>query len=212
LRNFFKRLFGGGEATALRAAHWAVVDCETSGLDAARDRLLAVAAVRVQGGRVDLGESFSALLRQEAPSDPSNILVHGIGGEAQRGGRAAGEALREFAGFLGDALPVAFHSPFDEAVLRRAMAAEGLRAPRGWLDLARLAPSLFPGPGHARRALDDWLQHFGISHPTRHDALGDAYATAQLLLVLLAQAEREGIGTVAKLRALEKAGRWLAAG
>jgi DNA polymerase-3 subunit epsilon len=210
LAGLLGRLFGSGEATALRAARWAVVDCETSGLDAARDRLLAVAAVRVEGGRIDLGESFSALVRQEAPSEHANILVHGIGGEAQRGGRPAGEALREFAGFVGEAIPVAFHASFDDAVLRRAMATAGLRAPQGWLDLARLAPALVPGPGHAQRALDDWLGHFGIAHPARHEALGDAYATAQLLLVLLAEAERQGAGTVDKLRRLEGAGRWLA--
>ena len=208
MRELFARLFGGG-AVALRAARWAVVDCETSGLDPARDRLLAVAAVRVDGGRIDLGESFSAIVQQAAPSDASNILVHGIGGEAQRGGRPAAEALREFAAFLGEALPVAFHAPFDAEILRRAMRPAGLRAPRGWLDLARLAPALLPGPGHERRALDDWLVHFGIWHPARHDALADAYATAQLLLVLLAEAERHGIGTVAELRRQERAGRWL---
>lgn len=209
MREFFARLFGGGEPVALRAARWAVVDCETSGLDPERDRLLAVAAVRVEGGKIDLGASFSALVQQEAPSDPANILVHGISGEAQRGGRPGAEALREFAEFVGDALPVAFHSPFDEAVLRRAMRPAGLAVPRRWLDLARLAPALVPGPGHERRALDDWLAHFGIAHPSRHEALGDAYATAQLLLVLLAEAERQGIGTVEKLRQQESAGRWL---
>lgn len=211
MREFFARLFGNGDATALRAAHWVVVDCETSGLDAARDRLLSVGAVRVEGGRIDLGAGFSAVLRQEASSDPSNILVHGIGGEAQRAGRPAGEALPEFAAFLGEARPAAFHAPFDEALLRRAMPAAGLRAPRGWLDLARLAPALFPGAAGACRALDDWLAHFGIGNPARHDALGDAYATAQLLLVLVAEAERQGIGTVEKLRRVERAGRWLGA-
>jgi len=209
LRNVLARFFGAGEAIALRAARWAVVDCETSGLDPARDRLLAVAAVRVEGGKIVLGESFSDLVRQESPSDPSNILVHGIGGEAQRSGRPAAEALRDFAAFLGDALPVAFHAPFDEAILRRAMRAAGLRPPRGWLDLARLAPALLPGAGHARRTLDDWLGHFGIVNLARHDALGDAYATAQLLLALLAEAERQNTGTVGTLRRLERAGRWL---
>ena len=66
-----------------------VVDCETSGLDAARDRLLSVGAVAVRGGRIELGSGFRMVLRQDAPSDPANILVHGIGGEAQFGGRAA---------------------------------------------------------------------------------------------------------------------------
>ena len=213
MRRLLARWFGAAAAIPLRAARWVVVDCETSGLDAARDRLLAVGAVAVRGGRIELGESFSALLRQDVASDAANILVHGIGGEAQRNGRPAGEVLREMAAFLGDGLPVGYHAPFDDAVLRRAMGGlPGLRAPRGWLDLAQLAPALYPGAKHARRALDDWLEEFGIACPARHDALADAYATAQLLLVLLAEAERQGATTVDRMRRLERSGRWIGSG
>ena len=215
MRELLARWFGGGEAVALRAVRWVVVDCETSGLDAARDRLLAVGAVAVRGGRIVLGESFSAALRQDVASDAANILVHGIGGDAQAGGRAPGDALRDFSAFLGEGLPVAFHAPFDAAVLRRAMAAAELAVPARWLDAARLAPALFPSAGPAkgaRRALDDWLVEFGIACPRRHDALADAYATAQLLLVLLAEAERQGAGTVDRLRKLERSGRWIGSG
>ena len=222
MRQFLARLLGaGGEAQPIRATRWVVLDCETSGLDPARDRLLALGAVAVRGGRIELGESFSAVLRQESPSDAGNILVHGIGGEAQRNGRPADEALREFAGFLGEGLPVAFHASFDDAVLRRAMAgvrvlipahAPALSAPRRWLDLAQLAPALYPGPDRARRSLDDWLGEFRIACPERHDALGDAVATAELFLVLLAQAERQRIHTVGELRRLARSGRWLASG
>ena len=164
MRELFARWFGAAQLVPLRAARWVVVDCETSGLDAARDRLLAVGAVAVRGGRIELAESFSAVLRQEQASDPANILVHGIGGEAQRAGRPAGDALREFSAFLGEGLPAAFHAPFDATILRRAMArVPGLQAPRAWLDLARLAPALFPGKRREERALDDWLGEFGIA-------------------------------------------------
>jgi DNA polymerase-3 subunit epsilon len=210
VRGLLARWFGAREALPLRAARWVVVDCETSGLDASRDRLLSLGAVAVRAGRIELAEAFGALLRQDVPSDPANILVHGIGGDAQRNARAAPEVLREFSAFIGEGLPVAFHAPFDEAVLRRAMAATpGLAAPREWLDLARLAPALHPAAGAAQRALDDWLKEFGIACPARHDALADAYATAQLLLVLLAEAERQGATTVERLRRLERAGRWV---
>jgi DNA polymerase-3 subunit epsilon len=210
VRDRLSRWFGASATTPLRSARWLVVDCETSGLDAARDRLLSIGAVSVHAGRIELAEAFSALLRQDTPSDPANILVHGIGGDAQRGGRPAAEVLREFSLFIGDGVPVAFHAPFDAKVLHRAMAqVPGLQAPGGWLDLARLAPVLHPGPDHAQRALDDWLNAFGIACPARHDALADAYATAQLLLVLLAEAERQGAGSVAALRRLERSGRWV---
>lgn len=198
-----------GASPPLRAARWVVVDCETSGLDPRRDRLLSVGAVALRGGRIEVGEAFEAVLRQAAPSVPENILVHGIGGDAQARGREPGEALRDFAGFLAGGLPAAFHASFDAAVLRRAMA--GLPAPRNWLDLAQLAPALLPAQAATRRTLDDWLGHFRIDAPARHDALQDAFATAQLLQVLLAEAERQGVRDVAGLRGLSRAARWTGA-
>lgn len=49
-------------------------------------------------------------------------------------------------------------------------------------------------------------------HRGRHGALGDAFATAQLLLVVLAQARRHGVKTLEALARTARAGRWLATG
>ena len=195
--------------TPLVAVRWVVVDCETSGLDPARDRLLAVGAVVVRAGRVELADSFSAVLRQEQPSEPANILVHGLGGETQRGGQPADQALEAFRAFLADGFPVAFHAPFDAEVLRRALPR---RMPRRWLDLAALAPALYPAPARTCGAFDDWLRAFGIEPQARHDALGDAFCAAQLLLVLLAEAEHQGVATLESLLAAARGSRWLAGG
>jgi DNA polymerase-3 subunit epsilon len=182
--------------TPLEGARWVVIDCETSGLDAARDGLLSVGAVAVRDRSVDLQEFYQAKVRQTTPSASDNILVHGIGGDAQRGGQPLAEVIDCLARFLGDGLPVGFHAPFDAAVLRR----HGLQARAKWLDLATLAPALFPAKGKADSALEHWLGAFGIPARARHDALGDAFATAQLLLVALAEAKRQRVASVEDLR------------
>jgi DNA polymerase III epsilon subunit-like protein len=65
-----------------------------------------------------------------------------------------------------------------------------------WIDLAWVLPDLFrevdAGPG---RQIDAWLEHFGIASIERHDALSDAFATAQLLQITLAHAARKGFET-----------------
>lgn len=188
-----------------RAMRWVVLDCESSGLDPERDRLLSLGAVAVREGRIDHADSFSAVLRQEEASGAPNILIHGIGGDAQLSGRDPFEALGEFRGYAGDSPAVAFHAAFDRALLRRVLPAWKAR----WLDLAQLAPALLPARAKSCRSLDDWLAAFGIEVPVRHDALADAYATAQLLLVLMAEAERQGIGAARDLYAAERSRRWL---
>lgn len=194
--------------TPLQDAAWLVIDCETSGLDVRRDRLLSAAAVEVRGDRIALERAFAAVLRQAEPSAAANILVHGIGGEAQLGGRPPAEALAELARVMEGRLPVAFHAPFDQEILRRAFEREKVRTAKArWLDLATLAPALFPG--RKAKTLEDWLAAFGIECPGRHDALADAYASAELLLVLLAEARRQGVQTVEALGALAASEKWL---
>jgi DNA polymerase-3 subunit epsilon len=190
--------------TPLGAARWIVIDCETSGLDAKNDRLLSVGAIPVRDGHLDLGGRFSALVRQATPSAAANILVHGIGGDAQASGAPLEEVIHGLSAAAGEALPVGFHAVFDETVLRR----HGFAARHRWLDVAALASALFSQHRNAK-SLDEWLSVFAIAVEARHDALGDAFSTAQLLLVVLAEARRQGIDTVEALRALERGSRWL---
>ncbi len=201
----------GGRAEPLAGARWVVVDCETSGLNAARDRLISIGAVAVRGARLKLAEQYAAVLRQDRASDTGNILIHGISGGAQTSGQEPRDALEGFATFADESVMVGFHSPFDRAMLERAMRdLAGHRWRRRWLDLAQVMPALEPRHSRRCKALDDWLAVHGIAHPGRHDALGDAYATAHLLLVALSAGAAQGVRSVGDMLALEKGARWLA--
>lgn len=168
-------------------ARWLVVDVETSGLDAARDRLLAIAAVAVrvdwQARRlaVTLGDSFEIVLRQEVPSGRDNILLHGIGVQRQREGVPARDALRAFADFAGDAPLLAFHAAFDRTLMARYARAElGGPLANRWADIEHLCAVSHPGV--PARSLDEWMAHFGIRCAMRHVAIADALAECELLL------------------------------
>ena len=83
----------------------------------------------------------------------------------------------------------------------------GIPFRRPWIDLAFLLPALYPGTECA--ALEDWLAHFGLGGAERHDALADAFATAQLLQIALVAADRAAMTHAAHLIAMQKAQRWL---
>lgn len=186
-----------------------VVDVETAGLDPQRDALIAIGAVALRDGRINLAESLEVVLRQESVSKHDNILVHGIGGTAQCSGLEPAEALLRFLEFAGKDPLIAFHVMFDETALRGALRRRldvNLRA--RWLDLAYLLPALFPERARHARMLDDWLRIFGIELAQRHNASADALATAQLLLVALERARRHGADDYRSLRKLEKAQRY----
>ena len=198
--------------TDLTLAHartrYVVVDVETTGLDLRRDSIIAIGAIGVRDGAIALDDGFDAVLRQLHASADANILFHGIGGETQLRGREPALAMLEFAEFAGKAPLVAFRAEFDRTMLERAMRdALGVRLDLPFIDLAFLLPALFRNT--TCDSLDDWIAHFQGDIASRHHALGDAYATAQLLLVALAAAESAGMGTAARLLATQKAQRWL---
>jgi len=199
------------EHAPLNEARFVVVDVETSGLDPRRDRLLSVGAVAVNGSRLRPGEGYSATVRNPVPSEKDNILIHGIGPDAQTGGLAPDEALMGFLELAHRDVLVAFHADFDRTVLDRALRQQlGMRLPNLWLDLAVLAPALVPN--HRNRVLDDWLTEFGLRAHVRHNATADAFATAELLLILLNRAARRGMKTVGELLAAAEMHRRVMAG
>jgi DNA polymerase-3 subunit epsilon len=178
----------------LEDARLVVVDVETTGLSVRQDQLLAIGGVVIEGLRLDLGQQFECTLRIQTGRALDNVLIHGIPPEELARGRAPDRALRAFLEFVGDSPLFAFHAPFDQRVLQRAcrrFLATQLRNP--FLDVAELAPALLPERRPQPGTLDGWLAEFGLSVSERHNAAADAMATAELLLILLHAARRQGI-------------------
>lgn len=170
------------------ASRMVVVDVESSGLDVRKDHLIAIGAVAVVNGRIALADSLDIVLQQSQVSQKDNILIHGIGGEAQRQGMPPAEALLAFLEFLGKSPLIAFHVAFDQAMIGRALKDYlGFRLEHAWADLAYVAPALYPQLARRYRSLDQWMAFFQITNYARHSALADALATAELLLALRPQ-------------------------
>jgi len=200
-------LRGRGEVLTAES-RWVVVDVETSGLDTSSDRLIALGAVALHGARVAPGDSLELVVRQAETSSTENILVHGVGRQAQLAGVEPGRAAREFVRFVGRAPLLAFHAPFDRSFTKRFARRQARhRLSNPWLDLAELAPALFPRTGCT--SLDDWLAHFAIPPGTRHCAAADAFSTALLAARLLAEAQRQGALRWGDLQSLAASARWV---
>ena len=190
------------------ATRYVVVDVETSGLDTRADSVIAIGAAGVEGSELRVDDVFSVVLRQTRTSAHDNVLIHQIGGEAQRSGEDPARAVADFLEFAGRGPLVAFHAEFDRAMLKRAVREHlALRVESPWIDVAALLPLLFPDGGC--ESLDQWIAHFGLEAFERHDALADAWVTAELFLIALAAADRRGMTTAGDLVAAQTAHRWL---
>ena len=213
LRRWVQGLRGQREESCDQVQRWIMLDVETTGLDPRADQLLAIAAVALrftpttQRLELSVGDSFETVLRQEFPSGKDNILIHHIGVQAQSDGYAPEQALEAFRRWVGNAPLLAFHAAFDQTMIERAFRRFHLPPlANEWLDIEPIARLV--GANSTARALDDWLQHFGIECAVRHQAASDAFATAELLLRLW-PATRKEVGSWSQLRKLARHAAWI---
>ena len=181
---------------SLRAQRWVVVDLETSGLNLNRDQVLSIGAMVIEDGAIDLGQAFErTLLRTDNPLSPS-VLLHGLGPSAIAAGSDPVDALLDFMAFVGDSPLLAFHAPFDQHMLTRALKDSlSYRLQHPFMDVAALAPMLCPQVNAREAGLDDWIKHFNLHVEDRHNASADALATAELALILFSRARAQSVNS-----------------
>jgi DNA polymerase III epsilon subunit family exonuclease len=184
----------------LDAADFVVVDLETTGLSPETATILEIGAVRVHG--LETGGRFETLIRPPAPLSRVIADLTGIDDAMVRDAPDARFALRGFRSWFergGPAPFVAHNARFDAGFVKRTLEDVGLpplTAPV--LCTQKLARRAFPEVG--RYNLDHLCAHFGIGNRARHRALGDARATATLLIEVLERVRsRDGVGTVGEL-------------
>ncbi|TKK36242.1 3'-5' exonuclease [Pseudomonas sp. CFBP13528] len=186
----------------LRSQRWVVVDLETSGLHINRDQVLSIGAVVIEDGAVDFSQMFERTLQRTAGKLSPSVLIHGLGPSAIAAGSDPVDALLDFMAFVDDSPLLAFHAPFDQHMLSRALKESlGYRLGHPFLDVADIAPLLCPEANIREAGLDEWINHFGLQVGERHHASADALATAELMLILFSRARQQHIDTPHALHA-----------
>ncbi|MCY1174762.1 DNA polymerase III PolC-type [compost metagenome] len=177
---------------SLRAQRWVVLDLETTGLNLNRDQVLSIGAVVIEDGAINLGQQFERTLQQTDVKAGPSVLIHGLGPSAIAAGSNPADALLDLMQFIGDSPVLAFHAPFDQRMLAKALKDSlGYRLQHRFFDLAELAPMLCPHVTLREAGLDDWTAHFGLTAHDRHNASADALVTAELALILFSKARRQ---------------------
>jgi DNA polymerase-3 subunit epsilon len=179
---------------SLREQRWVVVDLETTGLNLTKDVVLSIGAVVIEDGAIDFSQQFERTLQRTEHKLSPSVLIHGLAPSAIAAGSDPVEALLDFMEFVGDTPLLAFHAPFDQHMLGRALKDSlGYRLQHPFLDVADMAPLLCPR-AHIRQAgLDQWIDYFKLQVGERHHASADALATAELALILFSRARQQQI-------------------
>lgn len=184
-----------------------VTDTETTGTKAEENRIIEIGAVKVLGGEV-VGR-FSQLVNPER-AVPSRISqLTGITTAMVFDQPTAAEVMPRFLDFLGagspeqEAVLVAHNLPFDLRFLNAELARAGRPPlPNPALCTLRLARRLLQGL--RSKGLTAVADFYGIPVQGRHRALGDAEATAEVLLRFLRRLHVTGeVETLGELLAFQ---------
>jgi DNA polymerase-3 subunit epsilon len=177
---------------------WAL-DLETSGLQASRDRILAVGMVPVRGGVIRYGERYATLVRPPHGETLSTegLRAHHLLPTDLADAPPVAVVLPEVDRRLREGALLLHHARLDLGFLREAYRDAGRRwpAPRvvDTVDLLvrlhRRVHHFRPHPPPPRTGLADARAQLGLPSYTAHDALSDALATAELFLLLRARLE-----------------------
>jgi DNA polymerase-3 subunit epsilon len=190
--------------TPWRAAGWCVVDLELTGLERS-DEIVAIGAVPVADGAVELGQAMYTLARPDRAPAHGAVLVHKLRSADLADAPPLSAAVEQLVEMLAGRVPVFHTAIVERTFLGRELRRRGLRLPaeadtealgRLWL---RERPGSHPPPP-AGLSLARLCALLGIPGETPHHALGDALTTAKAFIALAAHLDARSPQTVGSLR------------
>lgn len=152
------------------------VDLEMTGLDAKKDRILEIGAVRVKEKRID--RTFSRMIRQQEPLDERITALTGITDQMAASGSELDTAMSDFQEFAGDLIWIGHSIMQDYKFVRQWEVNHRIKRQCFAVDTLKIARKCLPEL--EKKTLDFLCGHFKIIRGARHRALEDALA-AQVL-------------------------------
>jgi DNA polymerase III epsilon subunit family exonuclease len=180
---------------AIEEAELVVLDLETTGLSAARDRICEIGAVRVRA--LEIVDTFETLVNPGTLIPAPVVALTGIQPGDVLGAPRAETAVRRFLAYAGDVPLAAHNARFDLGFLEREIERlTGRRLAAPVVDTVWLARRLLQRRS-TRFSLAQLAHFFGTATQPCHRALPDALATAEILVALLGLAQERGARTLA---------------
>lgn len=171
----------------MKAQRYAIVDIETTGGRASRDKITEIGIVLYDGQQII--DEYETLINPECYIPYGITQLTGITQEMVENAPKFCEVAKKIVEITEGAVFVAHNVRFDYSFLRAEFARLGFTYTRKQLCTVRLSRKTFPGL--SSYSLDSLTTYFDIPVSQRHRAMGDAMATTILLQKILHGEESE---------------------
>ena len=175
--------------TAPNEQQWVAIDCEMTGLNPKQNHLLSIAAIHINGDRIDTGNGLYMVCRPPVMPAADTIIIHGLRPRDVQGGMTYEEMLALILPFIGNRPIVGFCTALDLAFLNPLVKAYmGTALPNQTVDIRNLynrrTGNRTGGINHHSHHLDSIVKELNIPELGSHDAYNDAVMTAMAFLHL----------------------------
>lgn len=167
------------------------VDIETTGLSPVRSRIIEVAAIRVEQGKVI--QSFTKLVNPECEVPYFIQNLTGISEAEVQQAPLFADISDDLHQLLSDAVFVAHNVRFDYAFLRHEFGLVGKKIQPQLLCTMQLSRTLYPQ--HKSHKLEHLIQRHNLEYQARHRAYDDAHALWQFVQHLQVTFSNETLAT-----------------
>jgi DNA polymerase-3 subunit epsilon len=200
-------------------AGYVVIDTELTGLNGRKDSIVSIGALRMTGGRIDIGNTFYRLVNPEATLTAESVIIHQILPADVLKEPDIKTVLSEFIRFCGRNIIIGYCVNIDMEFLNREMKRlYGSSLANPVLDVMVIfewmrSRDMFRGDKKmnlpSRYQLYDIARYFDIPVNGAHNALIDAFITAQIFqrfMPVLAGAGIKSIGDLPRLSCIIEGG------
>ena len=183
-----------------------VLDTETTGANPGDGHEIIEFGMAHYSGRKVM-DTFEVLVRPTGPLSREAASVHGIPPEELEKAPRLEEVIESVLRFIGDTVIVAHNVNFDMTFLHTALRGLGRPVLDNWaIDTIQLSQRMWPElTCHCLACLGPSL---GLPHSGTHRALGDVYATTELLDRLICELQKRGKSALGDLSPFRRDYTW----
>ena len=158
---------------------YVVFDTETTGLDAERDEIIEIGAVKIKNGIIC--EEFQTLVKPKNEISAETTSINNISNEMVKDAPLIDVAIRDFYRWTRGATLVAYNIAFDYKFIQKAAKNEGLNFDNPCIDAMVVARNKLR---LSRYRLSDVAKRLDVTLNNAHRALADSIATAEAFIIL----------------------------
>jgi DNA polymerase III subunit epsilon len=197
------------ENTSIGEATYIVFDTELTGLNIKKDSVVSIGALKMRGGKIDFNEIYYRVINPEAQMTRQSVVIHEITPSEASLCPKIDLILPEFLEFCRDGIIVGHFVSIDIAFVSKEMIklfGFSLQNPAidtqklyKWIRLREEQPCAFHAGLSEDLDLFSLANRYSISSSNAHNALDDAFVTAQLFQRFINRLMTFNVNTVKEL-------------